>query len=105
MWTYAVALAPNIRNKDLHSKDYKIKIIDSLEVKVIYTIYDDPKEAIVRAVSQKLYEGGNDPDGLGMDGWARMDLEKTTVEELIEYYQYSGKGIHVSVPVKVPEND
>lgn len=88
MWTYAVALS--------HRKSEEIK------VRIVYTDFNDPKEAIVRAVSQEMYEHSTDPDGVGMTGWTHDDLRTFSLNELLMYYKYSGRGMTVSVPVKVP---
>lgn len=105
MWTYAIALASGIKNRASHSESIWTKIIDSLEVKIVYTDFDDPKEALVRAVSQKQYGGNNRLDKTGMDGWTREDLKDVSLEELIGYYRFSSTGMFISIPVKVPENN
>lgn len=105
MWTYAVALADRKKSKHLNPNDIWTKIIDSLEVKIVYTDFDDPKEALVRAVSQKQYGGNNRLDKTGMDGWTREDLKDVSLEELIGYYRFSSTGMFISIPVKVPENN
>jgi hypothetical protein len=76
-----------------------------LEIKIVYTDFDDPKEAIVRAVSQKQYGGDRHLDKTGMDGWTHKDLENVSLDELIGYYSFSDTRLYISIPVKVPENN
>ena len=33
------------------------------------------------------------------------DLEEMSLEELIAYYRFSGTGLYISIPVRVPENN
>lgn len=102
MWTYTVAIADNIKDSKLYDVSPKTKTIDEIEVRIVYTCFDDPKEAVVRAVSQHLY-GGNAYGKAGMDKWTYEDLEKISLSQLITYYKYSNKGIYISIPVKIPE--